>query len=245
MPHSHLNELQLLLRADADPQDLATVRGHGLRRLFLPHTLNLADGMRQTYLGGHLEVLVQGAVVMLQGLVIDEVDSRGMTYRVIELPVHEATQFELARFIIERSIQENTSVARNRHLDQDDATALNLHRYMQLASIWVASGHAKIAWARPPGLTPSVGDRLPLLQLNLVHEITASELDTFQGQKLLKRAQSWFSKQHAIELQIDQSGLRLPQGFCVAMVNRMLSPIPAVIMREGDSGLAMSRFMEF
>lgn len=245
MSHPYLQELRELLATGAPPADMATLRGGGLRRQFLPHSLQLADSERATYLGGHLEVLRVGAAVMLRGMVIDTLDQDVLSLRVIELPVVEHQHLTLAQFIIDRSIQENTATARNGLLLDDLHGARRLHQSMQLASVWVESGHHKIGWARPPKLPSVVGDRLPLLQLNLAQRLSPQELDTFQGQKLLKRARRWFTTRHGVDLGDPAMGIRLPDGFVVAMVNRMHSPIPAVIMRHGDDGLAMSRFMEF
>lgn len=242
MAHDYLHELNALLRGDASPDVEPTPVG-GVRRRFLPCVLQLADGPHPTCLGGHLLTARRGDLAMLLGVVLDDARGTEVGLRVVELPVIDPTSLHLATFLISRTDQEFAAAASAPHAQRDQEMALWIHHALQMAQVYVDSGHHRLAWRPLPNVAKAVGDRLPFFRLSFTDRLTRAHLATAQAAKFLERIRSWLGRDQ-LQLRTAKDGLLLPEGYFVAMVNNMVSPIPPVLMRHGDKSLAFSRFMD-
>lgn len=242
MAHDYLHELNALLRGDASP-DVEPAPGGGVCRRFLPCVLQLDDGPHPTYLGGHLMTARRGGLAMLLGVVLDEARGTEVGLRVVELPVIDPTSLHLATFLISHTDQEFAAAASAPAARRDLEMALWIHRALQMAQVYVDSGHHRLAWRPLPNVAKAVGDRLPLFRLSFTDRLTRAHLATAQATEFIKRTRAWFAREKML-LHNTPDGLLLPEGYFVAMVNNMNSPIPPILMRHGDKSLAVSRFME-
>lgn len=226
------DRLTAALRSGAAPDQLVDLQHGGLRRSFLPFDVDLSDGAFSSNLGGFLEVYGEHDRAIVRGMVLDHMALHSVSFRVVELTVVDRAGADLAQFLISRSAdEEGAALGARRRTAADRSAAQALFRAFQVARLWLATGHHQLPWddgsPRRPGAT------LPILHLAITRLLTPKQIATPAGQRLMARMPVWLAG-GGLECQQTAEGLVLPESHYVAMANDLDSPIPPMLICNGD-----------
>jgi len=225
------DRLTAALRSGAAPDQLVDLQHGGLRRNFLPFDVDPSDGAFSSNLGGLLEVWGDHDRAIVRGMVLDHMALHSVSFRVVELTVVDRAGADLAQFLISRSADEEGAALGARRTSADRSAAQALFRAFQVARLWLATGHHQLPWddgsPRKPGAT------LPVLRVAITRLLTPKHVATPAGQRLMARMPVWLAG-GALECQPTADGLVLPESHYVAMVNDLESPIPPMLICNGD-----------
>lgn len=226
------------LRADADELQLIDLPQGGLRRQFVPVSVDLSDGPHSSNAGGFIELLAEDKHALVRGMVLDHVAPHTVSYRVLEISVTNRARADMAHFLIARSVDEERAALAARRTTTagrgaaDRAAATLLYRYHQVARLWLASGHHQLPW--DDGSPRKPGASLPVLHLSITQLLKPKHLKSPAGERLMLRLPVWLAT-GGVECTGDgEGGLLLPDHHYVAMVADLDSPIPPMLICNGD-----------
>lgn len=243
MTNADIPEMLLkALRAGADVLQLVDLPHSGLRRHFLPVSVDLADGPHTSNAGGFIELLPDADHPLVRGMVLDHMTPYSVSYRVLEISVTDRARADMAHFLIARSVDEERAALGARRTTAaeggagrsaaDRAAAAVLYSHHQVARLWLASGHHQLPWDDGSKRKPGAG--LPVLHLAITRQLTATHLATPAGERLVARLPVWLAT-GGFECASDgEGGLLLPDHHYVAMVADLDSPIPPMLISNGN-----------